>query len=90
MGLPLLESDGEEEEDKETNVESITADSDVVANNGDEKDNLNKEKEKPKRFGVREWDRGKVGYMRWIEAQREERDEQFAPPTSYESNKRKR
>uniref|UniRef100_A0A915MXB8 Uncharacterized protein n=1 Tax=Meloidogyne javanica TaxID=6303 RepID=A0A915MXB8_MELJA len=37
--------------------------------------------------GVREWDRGKVGHMRWIEAQREDRDEEFAPPASYRETK---
>nr|ADV76232.1 hypothetical protein [Loa loa] len=32
---------------------------------------------------VREWDRGKVLYDRWITKQRDERDDEFAPPSSY-------
>jgi len=38
---------------------------------------------KKPRLGVREWDRGKTGYMKWITAQREERDEEFRPPQFY-------
>ncbi|VDN23194.1 unnamed protein product [Gongylonema pulchrum] len=42
------------------------------------------EEPKPKQFApVREWDRGKALYDRWIKKQREERDEEFAPPASY-------
>ncbi|VDN92562.1 unnamed protein product [Brugia pahangi] len=38
----------------------------------------------PKKFTpVREWDRGKVLYDRWITKQRDERDDEFAPPSSY-------
>ncbi|KAL3998916.1 hypothetical protein ACH3XW_17000 [Acanthocheilonema viteae] len=38
----------------------------------------------PKKFiPVREWDRGKVLYDRWITKQRDERDDEFAPPSSY-------
>ncbi|MFH4977719.1 hypothetical protein AB6A40_004428 [Gnathostoma spinigerum] len=32
---------------------------------------------------IREWDRGKVAYTKWINAQREERNEEFRPPSSY-------
>ncbi|VDN01506.1 unnamed protein product [Thelazia callipaeda] len=38
----------------------------------------------PKKFvPVREWDRGKVMFEKWISRQRDERDEEFAPPLSY-------
>ncbi|MCP9263535.1 Coiled-coil domain-containing protein [Dirofilaria immitis] len=38
----------------------------------------------PKKFTpVREWDRGKVLYDRWITKQRDERNDEFAPPSSY-------
>ncbi|KHN87811.1 Coiled-coil domain-containing protein [Toxocara canis] len=39
--------------------------------------------DKKPQFGIREWDRGKVAYMRWIDGQREERNEEFRPPASY-------
>uniref|UniRef100_A0A914ZQL8 Uncharacterized protein n=2 Tax=Parascaris TaxID=6254 RepID=A0A914ZQL8_PARUN len=39
--------------------------------------------EKKPRFGIREWDRGKIAYMKWIEGQRDERNEEFRPPASY-------
>uniref|UniRef100_A0A158R5I4 Peptidase_S9 domain-containing protein n=1 Tax=Syphacia muris TaxID=451379 RepID=A0A158R5I4_9BILA len=39
--------------------------------------------QKKKKLGIREWDRGKVGYMKWIEARREERNEEFQPPSSF-------
>ncbi|KHJ84819.1 hypothetical protein OESDEN_15462 [Oesophagostomum dentatum] len=32
---------------------------------------------------VREWDRGKGRYNTWIQKQRDERDEEFAPPSFY-------
>uniref|UniRef100_A0A915Q735 Uncharacterized protein n=1 Tax=Setaria digitata TaxID=48799 RepID=A0A915Q735_9BILA len=39
---------------------------------------------KPKKFTpIREWDRGKVLYDKWITKQRDERDDEFAPPSSY-------
>lgn len=83
MGLPLLESSDEEEEVAIGVVESssTSVESNVINND------VTKEEEKPKRFGVREWDRGKIGHMRWIEAQRDDRDEQFAPPASYQERK---
>ncbi|CAK5081873.1 unnamed protein product [Meloidogyne enterolobii] len=88
MGLPLLESSEEEEQELSTNGDiqssSTLPESNVIDNQ------TTKEEEKPKKFGVREWDRGKVGHMRWIEAQREDRDEEFAPPASYRETKRKR
>ncbi|VDK82050.1 unnamed protein product [Litomosoides sigmodontis] len=34
-------------------------------------------------IAVREWDRGKVLYDRWITKRRDERDDEFAPPSSY-------
>uniref|UniRef100_A0A0R3Q8Y7 BUD13 homolog n=1 Tax=Brugia timori TaxID=42155 RepID=A0A0R3Q8Y7_9BILA len=38
----------------------------------------------PKKFiPVREWDRGKGMFDRWITKQRDERDDEFAPPSSY-------
>jgi len=47
--------------------------------------------ENPKRFKpVRDWDRGKeFGYKRWIDGQREVRNEEFAPPTSYYTDAKK-
>ncbi|WKX90788.1 hypothetical protein Q1695_009550 [Nippostrongylus brasiliensis] len=39
----------------------------------------NKQEKKP----VREWDRGKGRYNTWIQKQREEREEEFAPPSFY-------
>lgn len=47
--------------------------------------------EKPKRFKpVRDWDRGKEsGYARWIEGQREARNEEFAPPSFYYNDAKK-
>uniref|UniRef100_A0A915MYG1 Nucleolar complex protein 2 homolog n=1 Tax=Meloidogyne javanica TaxID=6303 RepID=A0A915MYG1_MELJA len=82
MGISLLESSDEEEQELSSTNDDIQssstpAESNVIDNQ------MTKEDEKPKKFGVREWDRGKVGHMRWIEAQREDRDEQFAPPASY-------
>nr|CAD2170669.1 unnamed protein product [Meloidogyne enterolobii] len=85
MGIPLLESSDEEEQELSTNGDiqssSTPPESNVIDNQ------MTKEEEKPKKFGVREWDRGKVGHMRWIEAQREDRDEEFAPPASYRETK---
>lgn len=39
--------------------------------------------EKKTKFGIREWDRGKVAYSNWISNERDKRDEEFAPPSSY-------
>ncbi|VDL74885.1 unnamed protein product [Nippostrongylus brasiliensis] len=42
-------------------------------------ESTNKQEKKP----VREWDRGKGRYNTWIQKQREEREEEFAPPSFY-------
>ena len=44
---------------------------------------LEPEKKKPK---MREWDRGKTGYIKWISARRDEREDEFRPPESYYTN----
>jgi hypothetical protein len=39
--------------------------------------------EKRQRFGIREWDNEKYGYNTWIQKERDVRDNEFAPPSSY-------
>lgn len=38
---------------------------------------------KKSKYGVRDWDKGKLGYTKWISSQREERNEEFRPPKFY-------
>uniref|UniRef100_A0A914HH15 Uncharacterized protein n=1 Tax=Globodera rostochiensis TaxID=31243 RepID=A0A914HH15_GLORO len=45
---------------------------------------------RPRRLGVREWDRGKIGCMRWVEEQRDEREDEFAPPSFYYEGEKSR
>lgn len=47
------------------------------------------EPQPPKKPKVREWDRGKAGPMHWISERREEREDEFAPPSSYYNDRRK-
>lgn len=35
------------------------------------------------RNGDREWDRGKLSHMKWIKTQRDEREDEFKPPSFY-------
>lgn len=39
--------------------------------------------EKKIRLGIREWDTEKLGYNKWIQKERDERDSDFRPPSSY-------
>jgi DNA-directed RNA polymerase subunit K/omega len=84
MGLPLLESSDEEqiEEKKKEETEDEKNPESSQLDEGNKK-----ELDKPVKYGIREWDRGKVGYMRWVEGRREEREEEFAPPRLYFQNK---
>jgi hypothetical protein len=88
MGLPPEESSDEEEEteDKKEEESETKHEIPIPPSKKDEEEPYEK---KPRKYGVREWDRGKVGYTRWIEAQREERDADFAPPQFYHKNDKK-
>jgi hypothetical protein len=63
------ESEGEEDEQKPETSSATT-------------NNL-EPAEKRIKYGIREWDEEKGGYNRWIQKQRDERDDEFKPPTSY-------
>ncbi|KAI1727627.1 nuclear transport factor 2 (NTF-2) [Ditylenchus destructor] len=70
-GLPPLEFSDEEEEKEENEPDSTSEATEEAP------------PEKKKKYGVREWDRGKVGYTKWITKQRDERDDEFRPPNFY-------
>ncbi|KAI1720016.1 coiled-coil domain-containing protein [Ditylenchus destructor] len=88
-GLPPLEFSDEEEDKEENEPSADTVNLDEIPLPVESTLESTEEvpPEKKKKYGVREWDRGKVGYTRWITKQREERDEEFRPPNSYYSNK---
>ncbi|KAI6242908.1 PLD phosphodiesterase domain-containing protein [Aphelenchoides fujianensis] len=79
LNLPPLESTSEESEEDETPGPSL-----------DEiplPPSTSKPEEK-KKFGyAREWDAGKDGYNRWLTRERDKRDDDFRPPTSYYDRK---
>ncbi|KAL3083037.1 hypothetical protein niasHS_010839 [Heterodera schachtii] len=86
MGLePIPSSEDEEEEEQKGAAE--TTESDVSAiplpPSSPEAKTTKEPEQKKQRFGVREWDRGKIGCMRWAEEQRDEREDEFAPPSFY-------
>ncbi|CAG9540037.1 unnamed protein product [Cercopithifilaria johnstoni] len=71
--LPLWDSEGDNE------AKFL----DIPLPNGPPMEVCAKQPEQKKFTPVREWDRGKVLYDRWIAKQRDERDNEFAPPSSY-------
>ncbi|KAK6061906.1 hypothetical protein COOONC_00428, partial [Cooperia oncophora] len=79
-GLP------EETTPLEVNLDEIDVDVGEIPLPVDEKANVDEKAKKNERKVVREWDRGKGTYNTWIQKQRDERDEEFAPPSFYYNN----
>ncbi|KAH7727368.1 Protein C37A2.8 a [Aphelenchoides avenae] len=91
-GLPPVESseseeeeDADEEQRPETSQEPPAEITEIPLPEGEPQ-----AAPPPKKPKVREWDRGKTGHMQWISERRDEREEEFAPPSSYNNDRRKK
>jgi hypothetical protein len=80
LNLSPLPSTSEEESEEEIPGPSLN---DIPLPPPVEKPEPSPPEKKPK-YGVnREWDEGKDGFGRWIEKLRDERHDDFRPPSSY-------
>jgi len=75
-GLPPMESSSESEDDTQEEVPNSSTLKTPI-------DVPTLAPQPPKKPKVREWDRGKIGHMKWINSQRDEREDEFKPPDFY-------